>query len=123
MRILKFNEDIESDEIFEYIKLCFIDLSDVIGIQNDEYDDGGINYHYNEDDDIYVVSIDKYEEDKHGGSFDRFYMFAEKEFEYIKNIKDAIDKVRIKYTNCIIDMYNHEYYEIMFDMKMYRNTK
>lgn len=123
MRILKFNEDIESDEIFEYIKLCFIDLSDVIGIQNDEYDDGGINYHYNEDDDIYVVSIDKYEEDEHDVSFDRFYMFVEKEFEYIKNIKDAIDKVRIKYTNCIIDMCNHEYYEIMFDMKMYRNTK
>lgn len=123
MRILKFNEDVENDEIFEYIKHCFIDISDEIGIENDEsdYSEGGLSYH-SRNNGVYVVSIDKLDEDEHAGSFERFYSFAEKEFEYIKNIKDAIDKIRIEYPKCLVDVESHDYYEIIIDMRIYRNV-
>ncbi len=119
MRILKFNEDNKIFEIFEYIKHCFIDISDELGIENDDsdYSEGGLSYH-SRDNGVYVVSIDKLDED-YDTSFDEFYMLAEKEFEYIRNIKDAIDKIRITYPKCIVDIDSHDYYEITIDMRMY----
>ncbi len=110
MRILKFNENLDND-IFDYIKLCFIDISDEVGV------DDGIFYQYDDENDVYEVSINKYEEEYDGSSFERFYENTKKGFEYIQSIKDAIDKVRIGYPKCLIDFDEHEFYDIRFNMK------
>jgi hypothetical protein len=124
MRILKFNES-QDDEIFDYIKHCFIDITDSQGIYVDEPDgnESGVMFTLLPDrangvGDVYIVAINKYGDIDNSGkvddTFERIYKWAKEELEYIQDIKDAIDKVKVRYPNCTISAKEHEYYEIYF---------
>lgn len=123
IKILKFNEEKENSEIFDYIKQCFLDISDKLGIAvdngYDSEDEDGVMYYYDKVSNKYTVSIDKLEEYREGKSilFEEFYNASINKFESIQEIKDSIDKVKVKYPNCIVNINSHEYYEIIFDIK------
>lgn len=112
MKILKFNEN--NDDALEYIKNCFIDIIDQIG-----YSNGGDGIFFENRGDRYLITMSKYNDDREykRGSFQAIYNWAESEFEYIKNIKEALDKVEIEYPN-LIDFFDHgTEYQIFIKIK------
>lgn len=112
MKILKFNES--NDDVLEYIKNCFIDIIDQIG-----YSNGGDGIFFENQGDRYRITMSKYVDDRKykRGSFKGVYNWAEGEFEYIKSIKDALDKVEIEYPNSVDFFDNGTEYEIFIKNK------
>lgn len=115
-----FNEN-NSEEVLKYLKYCFIDLIDELGIMEedddaDDDDEYGI-YIGNSEENIFQVNIDRYKHDlPNDYTFDYIINYNILNLEYLKNIKNALDRFKIKYPKCKVELETHDFYEISIEV-------
>lgn len=133
MRILKFNESNEGSLItfIDYVKLCFIDLTDIHGIEPEEKttdDENGVGFAYdsehNEGDQLLWVNITKFDSFNYFDSIDHLINYNKKEFDNIEMIKDAISKIETRYKIKYSVVDEVTYYNIIIsDAILIKNNK